>query len=95
MSPKGVKSVSDGEESLNKLTPTELAKHVKQTLLKPPNKSIIFGSFARELGNDFEYFVSNCQNHIKDMKKLRLENLEKSIILQQQEAEKLRAELSE
>jgi hypothetical protein len=88
---KKVKEHSD----LPRITPTELAHYVKNTLMIPPNKGIIFGSFAREMAEDFESFLKHCKNQILEVKKLQLENKIKSVEMWKKDIEKLEAEIKE
>jgi hypothetical protein len=61
------------------LTPTLLANAVKDVLMAKPNKSVIFKSFATQMGKDFIPFINHCQKQVDAVKERRIAELEKEL----------------
>jgi hypothetical protein len=71
------------------MTPTELSKAVKETLMDKPNKAVIFKSFALSMGDQFQPFMFYCEKQIDVIKKQSIDRIKKEI----EEKQKLLKEL--
>ena len=52
------------------MSPSEVAKVVKENLLNKPNKKVVFGSFCNALGEDLTTFLTHC-NKFKESTKAK------------------------
>lgn len=57
------------------MTPSELSKLVKETLLDKPNKKVVFTSFCNSLGADLLPFINHCQKQVAGAKAKRITEL--------------------
>jgi hypothetical protein len=58
------------------MTPSELAKLVRETLLEKSNKKVVFTSFCNALGSDLLQFINHCQKQVEVQKAKRIAALE-------------------
>lgn len=57
------------------MTPSELAKAVKETLMDKPNKKVVFTSFCNGLGDDLPEFIVHCSKHVETANKKKIAKL--------------------
>lgn len=57
------------------MTPSELAKLVKEDLLSKPNKKVVFTSFCNALGADLLPFIEHCNKQVEGAKAKRISEL--------------------
>jgi hypothetical protein len=57
------------------MSPSEVAKLVKENLLNRPNKKVVFGSFCNALGEDLTKFLTHCNKFKESIREKEIEKL--------------------